>query len=145
MSAIFDGLTSSGAVQVCECVVILKNLKDVSWAGAKSMMADTGFLKGLVEFDKDSLSDKQVYPSWSSQALRLCHSVQFSTLLCMMCRYVESFQTSQFAHSGANWHYALSQVWLKIPAQLTSCQHVAPLFACRVIYTLLAYLGEEGA
>lgn len=47
-------------LQVCECVVILKNLKDVSWAGAKSMMADTGFLKGLVEFDKDSLSDKQV-------------------------------------------------------------------------------------
>ena len=40
--------------------MILKNLKDVSWAGAKSMMADTGFLKGLVEFDKDSLSDKQV-------------------------------------------------------------------------------------
>ena len=24
------------------------------------MMADTGFLKGLVEFDKDSLSEKQV-------------------------------------------------------------------------------------
>ena len=47
-------------VQVCECVVILKNLKEVSWAGAKSMMADTGFLKGLVEFDKDSLSEKQV-------------------------------------------------------------------------------------
>ncbi|DBA95316.1 TPA: Dynein heavy chain cytoplasmic [Trebouxia sp. C0006] len=46
--------------KVCECVVILKNLKEVSWAGAKSMMADTGFLKGLVEFDKDSLSDKQV-------------------------------------------------------------------------------------
>ena len=68
MSGIFDRFTSSGAVQVCECVVILKNLKDVSWAGAKSMMADTGFLKGLVEFDKDSLSDKQVCPSWSSQA-----------------------------------------------------------------------------
>lgn len=47
-------------LQVCECVVILKNLKDVSWAGAKAMMADTGFLKGLVEFDKDSLSEKQV-------------------------------------------------------------------------------------
>ena len=67
-SAVFDRFTSSGAAQVCECVVILKNLKDVSWAGAKSMMADTGFLKGLVEFDKDSLSDKQVCPSWSSQA-----------------------------------------------------------------------------
>ena len=51
-------------MQVCECVVILKNLKEVSWAGAKSMMADTGFLKGLVEFDKDSLSEKQ--------ALALC-------------------------------------------------------------------------
>ena len=52
--------TLAANVQVCECVVILKNLKDVSWAGAKSMMADTGFLKGLVEFDKDSLSEKQV-------------------------------------------------------------------------------------
>ena len=51
-------------VQVCECVVILRNLKEVSWAGAKSMMADTGFLKGLVEFDKDSLSDKQVHIPW---------------------------------------------------------------------------------
>ena len=54
-------------LQVCECVVILKNLKDVSWAGAKAMMADTGFLKGLVEFDKDSLSDKQVGFTYASQ------------------------------------------------------------------------------
>ena len=60
MNAMYALLTSSCDVQVCECVVILKNLKDVSWAGAKSMMADTGFLKGLVEFDKDSLSEKQV-------------------------------------------------------------------------------------
>jgi hypothetical protein len=48
--------------QVCECVVILRNLKDVSWAGAKSMMADPYFLKSLMEFDKDGLSDKQVGP-----------------------------------------------------------------------------------
>lgn len=46
--------------QVCECVVILKNLKDVSWTGAKAMMTDPGFLKSLVEFDKDGLSEKQV-------------------------------------------------------------------------------------
>ncbi len=45
--------------QVCECVVILRALKDVSWAGAKSMMADPGFLKSLLDFDKDGLSDKQ--------------------------------------------------------------------------------------
>lgn len=45
---------------MCECVVILRNLKDVSWAGAKSMMADTNFLKSLVDFDKDGLNEKQV-------------------------------------------------------------------------------------
>lgn len=41
-------------------MVILKNLKDVSWAGAKSMMTDPGFLKSLIEFDKDGLTEKQV-------------------------------------------------------------------------------------
>jgi hypothetical protein len=46
--------------QVCECVVVLRSLKDVSWAGAKAMMADPGFLRSLVEFDKDALTDKQV-------------------------------------------------------------------------------------
>ncbi len=49
--------------QVGECVVILKNFnggKDVNWPAAKSMMADTNFLRSLVEFDKDSLSDKQI-------------------------------------------------------------------------------------
>lgn len=45
---------------MCECVVILRNLKDVSWAGAKSMMADTNFLKTLVDFDKNGLNEKQV-------------------------------------------------------------------------------------
>lgn len=46
--------------QVCECVVILRGLSDVSWIGAKAMMADGNFLKSLVEFDKDGLKDKQV-------------------------------------------------------------------------------------
>ncbi|PNH08033.1 Dynein-1-alpha heavy chain, flagellar inner arm I1 complex [Tetrabaena socialis] len=46
--------------KVCECVVILRNLKDVSWGGAKTMMADGNFLRSLLEFDKDSLTDKQV-------------------------------------------------------------------------------------
>ena len=40
--------------------MILRGLKDVSWAGAKAMMADASFLKTLIEFDKDSMSDKQV-------------------------------------------------------------------------------------
>ena len=46
--------------QVCECVVILKGLKDVSWKGAKAMMTDTNFLKSLIDFDKDGITDKQV-------------------------------------------------------------------------------------
>ncbi len=48
---------------MCECVVILKNFqgcKEVNWNGAKSMMTDPGFLKSLLEFDKDGLTDKQV-------------------------------------------------------------------------------------
>ena len=43
-----------------ECYRPLKGGKDVSWKGAKAMMSDTQFLRSLVEFDKDSLSDKQV-------------------------------------------------------------------------------------
>lgn len=46
--------------KVCECVVVLRGLKDVSWGGAKSMMAEGNFLRSLVDFDKDSLTEKQV-------------------------------------------------------------------------------------
>eukprot|EP00803_Ostreobium_quekettii_P011338 evm.model.scf_1312.1 EVM.evm.TU.scf_1312.1 scf_1312:839-40608(+) len=46
--------------KVCECVVLLRGLKDVSWSGAKAMMADAQFLRSLLEFDKDGLTDKQV-------------------------------------------------------------------------------------
>ena len=46
--------------QVCECVVILRGIKDVSWKGAKAMMADPRFLQSLIEFDKDGITDRQV-------------------------------------------------------------------------------------
>ncbi len=45
---------------MCECVVILRNLKEVSWQGAKAMMSEGNFLRSLVEFDKDGLTEKQV-------------------------------------------------------------------------------------
>ena len=49
------------AVQrVCECVMILKGLPNVSWSGAKGMMADTNFLRSLVEFNKDGIKEKQM-------------------------------------------------------------------------------------
>eukprot|EP00958_Prasinococcus_capsulatus_P027403 scaffold5502_cov390-Prasinococcus_capsulatus_cf.AAC.6 len=46
--------------KVCECVVILKGSKDVSWKGAKAMMADSNFLNSLIRFDKDSIHEKQM-------------------------------------------------------------------------------------
>merc|ERR1719271_1515139 len=45
---------------VCLGGALLKGGKDVTWKGAKAMMTDTGFLRSLVEFEKDSLTDKQV-------------------------------------------------------------------------------------
>jgi len=32
---------------ICECIVVLKGIKDVSWASAKAMMSDPNFLKSL--------------------------------------------------------------------------------------------------
>ncbi|KAL2608307.1 hypothetical protein R1flu_026880 [Riccia fluitans] len=48
--------------KVCECVVILRGFKDVPWRGAKQMMADNRFLQTLLEFDKDSITEKQMRP-----------------------------------------------------------------------------------
>lgn len=47
--------------------MLLRGLKDVSWGGAKSMMADSQFLRSLLEFDKDALTDKQVNKHRESQ------------------------------------------------------------------------------
>ncbi|EKX52600.1 hypothetical protein GUITHDRAFT_157080 [Guillardia theta CCMP2712] len=45
---------------VAECVAILKKVPDTSWKGAKAMMSDGRFLRSLLEFDKDSMTDKQI-------------------------------------------------------------------------------------
>ena len=42
------------------CVIVLKGSKDVTWMGAKAMMADTDFLRSLVEFEMSTLTDTQV-------------------------------------------------------------------------------------
>ena len=44
---------------VGECVGILKKYPDTTWKGVRAMMGDQKFLKSLLEFDKDSLGDKQ--------------------------------------------------------------------------------------
>lgn len=52
--------TPPEAVQtVCECVAIIKGLKDTSWKGAKGMMSAGGFLKSLMEMNCDVITQKQ--------------------------------------------------------------------------------------
>ena len=45
---------------VCECIVVLKGMKEVSWKTAKGMMADTNFLSTLQNMDVDGIAPAQV-------------------------------------------------------------------------------------
>jgi len=45
---------------ICECIVVLKGIRDVSWSAAKGMMSDPNFLKSLKEMDVDNISQRQV-------------------------------------------------------------------------------------
>ncbi|CDJ60958.1 hypothetical protein EMWEY_00008520 [Eimeria maxima] len=51
-------------MNVCMCVVVLRPLGKENeadgWNGAKAMLNDVNFLKSLVEYPKDSISDRQV-------------------------------------------------------------------------------------
>ena len=45
---------------VCECIVVMKGIKEVSWKSAKGMMSEANFLKSLTDMDVDGISTKQV-------------------------------------------------------------------------------------
>ena len=45
---------------VCECIVVMKGIKEVSWKSAKGMMSEANFLKSLTEMDVDGITAKQV-------------------------------------------------------------------------------------
>jgi dynein heavy chain len=45
---------------VCECVVIMRGFKEVSWKTAKGMMSDTNFLNSLKNMDVDGITVSQV-------------------------------------------------------------------------------------
>ena len=45
---------------VCECIVVMKGIKEVSWKSAKGMMSEANFLKSLTEMDVDGITTKQV-------------------------------------------------------------------------------------
>ena len=45
---------------VCECIVVMKGIREVSWKSAKGMMTEANFLKSLTEMDVDAITVKQV-------------------------------------------------------------------------------------
>lgn len=46
--------------KVCECICIIKNIKDVSWKSAKGMMSQTDFKPSLQALDVDGISSNQL-------------------------------------------------------------------------------------
>ncbi|XP_063753564.1 dynein axonemal heavy chain 10 [Eleginops maclovinus] len=45
---------------VCECILVLRGYKEISWQSAKGMMSEASFLRSLMEMDCDSISNNQV-------------------------------------------------------------------------------------
>ncbi|KAK7889071.1 hypothetical protein WMY93_024631 [Mugilogobius chulae] len=45
---------------VCECILVLRGYKEISWQSAKGMMSEANFLRSLMEMDCDGISNSQV-------------------------------------------------------------------------------------
>ncbi|CAJ1068269.1 LOW QUALITY PROTEIN: dynein heavy chain 10%2C axonemal [Xyrichtys novacula] len=45
---------------VCECILVIRGHKEVSWQAAKGMMSEANFLRSLMEMDPDSINNNQV-------------------------------------------------------------------------------------
>ncbi|XP_066511362.1 dynein axonemal heavy chain 10-like isoform X1 [Hoplias malabaricus] len=45
---------------VCECILVMRGYKEISWKTAKGMMSEANFLRSLMEMDCDSISSGQV-------------------------------------------------------------------------------------
>jgi dynein heavy chain len=46
--------------KVCECICVIKNIKDVSWKSAKGMMSQNDFKSSLQSLDVDAISSNQI-------------------------------------------------------------------------------------
>ncbi|KAJ3321068.1 Dynein heavy chain 10, axonemal [Boothiomyces sp. JEL0866] len=46
--------------KVCECICVIKNIKDVSWKSAKAMMSQSDFKSSLQGLDVDAISSNQI-------------------------------------------------------------------------------------
>uniref|UniRef100_A0A3Q2PNV9 Dynein axonemal heavy chain 10 n=1 Tax=Fundulus heteroclitus TaxID=8078 RepID=A0A3Q2PNV9_FUNHE len=45
---------------VCECILVLRGYKEISWQSAKGMMSEANFLRSLMEMDCDAITNTQV-------------------------------------------------------------------------------------
>ncbi|XP_029909103.1 dynein heavy chain 10, axonemal [Myripristis murdjan] len=45
---------------VCECILVIRGHKEISWQAAKGMMSEANFLRSLMEMDCDSINASQV-------------------------------------------------------------------------------------
>ncbi|XP_071394424.1 dynein axonemal heavy chain 10, partial [Centroberyx affinis] len=45
---------------VCECILVMRGHKEISWQSAKGMMSEANFLRSLMEMDCDSINASQV-------------------------------------------------------------------------------------
>ncbi|KAJ8266677.1 hypothetical protein GJAV_G00133350 [Gymnothorax javanicus] len=45
---------------VCECILVMRGYKEISWKSAKGMMSEANFLRSLMEMDCDAINTSQV-------------------------------------------------------------------------------------
>ncbi|KAL2092820.1 hypothetical protein ACEWY4_012618 [Coilia grayii] len=45
---------------VCECILVMRGYKEISWKSAKGMMSEANFLRSLMEMDCDAIAANQV-------------------------------------------------------------------------------------
>ncbi|XP_043967273.1 dynein axonemal heavy chain 10 [Gambusia affinis] len=45
---------------VCECILVLRGYKEISWQSARAMMSEANFLRSLMEMDCDAITNPQV-------------------------------------------------------------------------------------
>ncbi|XP_048858906.1 dynein axonemal heavy chain 10 [Brienomyrus brachyistius] len=45
---------------VCECILVMRGYKEISWKTAKGMMSEANFLRSLMDMDCDSIASSQV-------------------------------------------------------------------------------------
>ena len=45
---------------MCECILVMRGHKEISWKAAKGMMSEANFLRSLMEMDCDAINPSQV-------------------------------------------------------------------------------------